>query len=164
MQWLSAKAVAPFCEVGATTAYRCGGSAGSLGDSLHRLAPASRFTVAVQQGLHDTISAKQSNSAPIASALPQAKVVRPIARDPGDTIARMLEDLEALRAKLTELNARVRHLREENQQLRMQLAGSQGELNALRQRVGGALDRVDSLLAALPGAPAADADGPATGR
>jgi predicted nuclease with TOPRIM domain len=71
----------------------------------------------------------------------------------GDTIARMLDDLEALRGKLTELNARVRMLREENQHLRAQVSDAQVELDALRGRVSGAVQRVDELLARLPAEP-----------
>ena len=62
----------------------------------------------------------------------------------------MLEDLEALRGKLTELSARVRNMREENQQLRAQLGAAQVELDSLRNRVSGAVQRVDELLARLP--------------
>lgn len=62
----------------------------------------------------------------------------------------MLDDLESLRAKLVELNARVRQLREENQQLRASAASAQSELDTLRTRVGGAMARVDALLARLP--------------
>lgn len=76
----------------------------------------------------------------------------------GDTIARMLEDLEALRGKLTELNARVRMLREENQLLRVQVSDAQVELDALRSRVSGAVQRVDELLARLPEADAQPAE------
>jgi uncharacterized coiled-coil DUF342 family protein len=65
-------------------------------------------------------------------------------------MARMIDDLDSLRAKLVELNARVRQLREENQQLRAGAASAQAELDALRARVGGAVQRVDALLARLP--------------
>jgi chromosome segregation ATPase len=76
----------------------------------------------------------------------------------------MLEDLEALRGKLVELNARVRNLREENLQLRSQLGSAQVELDALRNRVSGAVQRVDELLARLPQppVPAAEPSPPAS--
>jgi len=66
----------------------------------------------------------------------------------------MLEDLDALTGKLTELSARVRLLRAENVQLRSQVAASHVELAALRERVGMATQRLDALLAALPASPA----------
>ena len=68
----------------------------------------------------------------------------------GDTISRMIEDLEALHAKLAELRSRVMHLREENQQLRQHLATSQSEASGLQARMGTALQRIDALLAQLP--------------
>jgi hypothetical protein len=148
---------------GATTAYRCGGSAGSLGDSFIRLAPASRFTVAVQQGPHGTTSAGQSISGLAGGALTQCNRALPMRQDAGATIARMLEDLEALRGKLTELNARVRNLREENQQLRTQLGSARIELDALRGRVSGAVQRVDELLSRLPAEKPAAAEAERTG-
>jgi hypothetical protein len=150
---------------GATTAYRCGGSAGSLGDVSLRLAPASRFTVAVQQGPHGTISARQSISGIASAALMPGNRACPWRKRHGATIARMLDDLEALRGKLTELSARVRMLREENQQLRTQVSSAQVELDALRGRVSGAVQRVDELLSRLPAASAeqaADRAGPAS--
>jgi uncharacterized coiled-coil DUF342 family protein len=82
--------------------------------------------------------------------LTHGKRAHPTRARRGDTIARMLDDLEALRVKLTELHARVRMLREENQQLRAQMNGAQVELDALRGRVSGAVRRVDDLLARLP--------------
>lgn len=62
----------------------------------------------------------------------------------------MIEDLETLHAKLAELCSRVMHLREENQQLRQQLATSQSEASGLQARMGTALQRIDALLARLP--------------
>jgi chromosome segregation ATPase len=62
----------------------------------------------------------------------------------------MLEDLDALGAKMTELAGRMRALREENQALRTQLATANVELDALRGRVAGAMERIDALLARLP--------------
>lgn len=124
-----------------------------------RHAPASRFTVAAQQGPHGTISGRQSISGVAPAALMHGKQRRSGARAIcGDTITRMLEDLEALRGKLTELNARVRMLREENQQLRVQVSDAQVELDALRSRVSGAVQRVDELLARLPEADAQPAE------
>ena len=64
----------------------------------------------------------------------------------------MLEELDALVAKLGELKFRVRALREENQQLRQQLATSQSEASGLQARMGSALQRIDALLARLPAA------------
>ena len=106
--------------------------------------------MAIQQGPHGTISAGQSISGHPRAALTCAKRAAPARAGPGATIARMLEDLEALRGKLTELSARVRNMREENQQLRAQLGAAQVELDALRSRVSGAVQRVDELLARLP--------------
>lgn len=106
--------------------------------------------MAAQQGLHGTISACQSISGVAQIALTHGNRACPARAGRGDTIARMLEDLEALRGKLTELHARVRMLREENQQLRAQMNSAQVELDALRGRVSGAVRRVDDLLARLP--------------
>ena len=63
---------------------------------------------------------------------------------------RMLEDLDALTEKMTALAAHVRALRDENQRLRTQIAGSNVELDALRARVATAMQRIDALLARLP--------------
>jgi chromosome segregation ATPase len=90
-----------------------------------------------------------------------AKRSNAIRRQAGATIARMLDDLEALRSKLTELNARVRNLREENQQLRSQLSSAQTELESARGRVSVAVSRVDELLARLPAVEPAAAAGSA---
>ena len=49
-----------------------------------------------------------------------------------------------------ELVAHVRQLRDENQQLRTQLATSQSELAALNERVTVATRRLDELIARLP--------------
>jgi len=111
--------------------------------------------VAAQQGPHGTISARQSISGVALIALTHGNRAHPARARRGDTIARMLDDLEALRGKLTELHARVRMLREENQQLRAQMNGAQVELDALRGRVSGAVRRVDDLLARLPAGEAA---------
>jgi uncharacterized coiled-coil DUF342 family protein len=62
----------------------------------------------------------------------------------------MLEELDSLAGKLTELNARVRLLREENLQLRAQVTQANGELDALRGKVAGAMQRIDALLERLP--------------
>jgi cell division protein ZapB len=68
----------------------------------------------------------------------------------GDTIVGMLEELDALAAKLTELSGRVRALREENQQLRAQLAAAQAEFENVNTRVDEATERIDALLERLP--------------
>jgi chromosome segregation ATPase len=62
----------------------------------------------------------------------------------------MLEDLDALTTKLAELSGRMRALREENQRLRTQLATANVELDTLRGRVAGAMERIDALLSRLP--------------
>jgi len=66
-------------------------------------------------------------------------------------MVRMLEELDALDARMRELAAHVRHLREENQNLRRQLAASQAELGTLNERVSAATRRLDSLIEELPG-------------
>jgi uncharacterized protein (TIGR02449 family) len=63
----------------------------------------------------------------------------------------MLEELDALDARMRELVAHVRQLREENQSLRRQLAESQSELATLNERVTAATRRLDSLIEELPG-------------
>jgi uncharacterized protein (TIGR02449 family) len=65
----------------------------------------------------------------------------------------MLEELDALDARMRELVAHVRQLREENQSLRRQLAESQSELATLNERVTAATRRLDSLIEELPGEP-----------
>lgn len=62
----------------------------------------------------------------------------------------MLEELDALVAKLGELKFRVRALREENQQLRAQLARAQADSDALRSKASAAMQRIDVLLDRLP--------------
>jgi chromosome segregation ATPase len=62
----------------------------------------------------------------------------------------MLEDLDALTTKLAELSGRMRALREENLRLRTQLATANVELDTLRGRVAGAMERIDALLSRLP--------------
>lgn len=62
----------------------------------------------------------------------------------------MLDQLDALTGRMQELVAHVRQLREENHQLRMQLAGSQAELAALNERIETATRRLDGLIARLP--------------
>jgi len=62
----------------------------------------------------------------------------------------MLEELDALDARMRELFALVRQLREENQGLRRQLADSQTELAALNERVAAATRRLDTLIEELP--------------
>lgn len=68
-----------------------------------------------------------------------------------DTIVRMLEELDALAAKLAELSGRVLALREENQQLRAQLAAAQAHLETVTARVDQATARIDALLDRFPG-------------
>ena len=63
----------------------------------------------------------------------------------------MLEELTALDTKMRELAVHVRQLREENQNLRRQLAESQAELATLNERVAAATRRLDSLIEELPG-------------
>ena len=62
----------------------------------------------------------------------------------------MMEELDALDARMRELVAHVRQLREENQSLRRQLAESQSELATLNERVTAATRRLDSLIEELP--------------
>jgi regulator of replication initiation timing len=62
----------------------------------------------------------------------------------------MLEELDALAAKLAELAGQMRNLRTENQELRSQLADSNVELGILRGRVSGATQRIDAMLGRLP--------------
>jgi uncharacterized coiled-coil DUF342 family protein len=66
------------------------------------------------------------------------------------TIVDMLEELDQLDAKMRELAAHVRQLREENQHLRRQLAESQSELATLNERVVAATRRLDTLIEELP--------------
>ena len=63
----------------------------------------------------------------------------------------MLEELNALDAKMRELAAHVKQLRDENQTLRRQLAESQAELATLNERVTAATRRLDVLIEELPG-------------
>jgi uncharacterized protein (TIGR02449 family) len=62
----------------------------------------------------------------------------------------MLDQLDALTARMHELVAHVRQLRDENHQLRTQLATSLAELSALNERVTTATQRLDGLIARLP--------------
>ncbi|BAP87217.1 uncharacterized protein E1O_00860 [Burkholderiales bacterium GJ-E10] len=62
----------------------------------------------------------------------------------------MLEPLDALTNRVNELVALVRHLREENHQLRTQVANAQAEAGALRERIAVASQRLDTLLEQLP--------------
>ncbi|HUD27071.1 MAG TPA: hypothetical protein VMQ45_15390 [Burkholderiaceae bacterium] len=68
----------------------------------------------------------------------------------GATMVRMLEELDALDAKMRELAAHVRQLRDENQNLRRQLTASQLELATLNERVTAATRRLDTLIEELP--------------
>jgi len=58
---------------------------------------------------------------------------------------------------MQDLVAHVRQLRDENHQLRTQLATSQSELSALNERIATATGRLDELIARLPVEPR-DAD------
>ena len=62
----------------------------------------------------------------------------------------MREDLELLASKLGELTQLVQTLRNENQQLRAQIAEASRELDAMRRRVDQASSRLDALLQRLP--------------
>lgn len=62
----------------------------------------------------------------------------------------MLEELDALSAKLAELAVRMRALKEENKALRAQSAAAMMELAGMRDRVTVATQRIDALLARLP--------------
>jgi len=63
----------------------------------------------------------------------------------------MLDDLDLLATRLTELTRLVQALRTENQQLRSQLAQAGGQLEAMRTRVDEAGRRLDLLMERLPG-------------
>jgi uncharacterized protein (TIGR02449 family) len=78
----------------------------------------------------------------------------------GDTIPRMLDDLDTLARKVTELAHMAQSLRTENQQLRAQLAAASAELDSLRGRVEQATRRLDAMLERLP--PPAPAANPGT--
>jgi phage shock protein A len=69
----------------------------------------------------------------------------------------MLEDLDALAARIAELAKLVHGLRTENQQLRAQLATANGEVAELRQRIDEAGRRLDTLLERLPPSAASSA-------
>lgn len=62
----------------------------------------------------------------------------------------MVDQLDALATRLVELVAQVRHLREENHQLRTQLGNARAELAALNERVAVASRRLDGLIERLP--------------
>jgi uncharacterized protein (TIGR02449 family) len=62
----------------------------------------------------------------------------------------MLDQLDALTARMHDLVAHVRQLREENHALRTQLATAQADLAALNQRVQAATLRLDGLIERLP--------------
>jgi chromosome segregation ATPase len=62
----------------------------------------------------------------------------------------MLEELDGLDARMRQLAAHVRQLRDENQSLRRQLAESQAELATLNERVTAATRRLDTLIEELP--------------
>ena len=71
----------------------------------------------------------------------------------------MLDQLDTLTTRMHELVAHVRQLREENHQLRTQLANSQSELAALNERILTATRRLDALIERLPGEMAEPAAG-----
>lgn len=62
----------------------------------------------------------------------------------------MLEELDSLAAKLSELSGHVRLLQSENQQLRTQVVTSKSEIEILQKRVDAAGARIDALLERLP--------------
>ncbi|HYB50739.1 MAG TPA: hypothetical protein VED47_06480 [Burkholderiaceae bacterium] len=62
----------------------------------------------------------------------------------------MLDQLDALASRMQDLIAHVRQLREENHQLRTQLATSQSELSELNERIASATRRLDDLIERLP--------------
>lgn len=62
----------------------------------------------------------------------------------------MLEELDSLAAKLSELAGHVRLLQAENQQLRAQVVTGKSELEVLQKRVDAAGARIDALLERLP--------------
>jgi uncharacterized protein (TIGR02449 family) len=69
----------------------------------------------------------------------------------------MLDDLDTLARKVTELAQMAQSLRTENQQLRAQLAAASADLETLRGRVEQATLRLDAMLERLPApAPAAN--------
>jgi uncharacterized protein (TIGR02449 family) len=65
----------------------------------------------------------------------------------------MLEDLDTLARKVTELAQMAQGLRTENQQLRAQLVAASAELDTLRGRVEQATERLDAMLERLPAPP-----------
>jgi cell division protein ZapB len=62
----------------------------------------------------------------------------------------MLDEFDALAAKLRDLTSMVHTLRGENQHLRAQLVAASSELDAMRERVDNATQRLDALLERLP--------------
>ena len=62
----------------------------------------------------------------------------------------MLDQLDALTSRMQDLVAHVRQLRDENHQLRTQLATSQAELAELNERIATATRRLDDLIERLP--------------
>jgi cell division protein ZapB len=65
----------------------------------------------------------------------------------------MLEDLDTLALKVSELAQLAQALRTENQQLRAQLAAASTELETLRNRVDQATERLEAVLDRLPPTP-----------
>jgi cell division protein ZapB len=65
----------------------------------------------------------------------------------------MLEDLDSLELKVSELAQLAQALRTENQQLRAQLTAASTELEALRGRVDQATERLEAVLERLPSPP-----------
>jgi uncharacterized protein (TIGR02449 family) len=81
-------------------------------------------------------------------AAPKAReVYQPLV---GANILCMVEQLDALTARMQELVAHVRQLREENHLLRTQLATSQSDLASLNERIAVATRRLDGLIERLP--------------
>jgi hypothetical protein len=114
--------------------------AAQVGDAI-RIAPVSRFT-GVAARLH---------SLPAPNARGSVSTER---RAGGGTGGRcyhrfMLDELQTLGGKLTELAGLVRALREENHSLRQQLATAKAELAETRGRVDSATRRIDALVERL---------------
>lgn len=62
----------------------------------------------------------------------------------------MLEELDQLAARILQLATLTQQLREENQELRLQLGESQNEARLLRSRLDAARARIETLIEKLP--------------
>jgi hypothetical protein len=121
--------------------------AAQVGLAASGATPVSRFTGGHAPG---TINAGQS----IAGMAAVDRAVRVMACRSRCYDSRMLDDLDQLAGKITELARLVHSLRSENQQLRAQLAAVSAEHESMRGRVEEASRRLDRLMERLP-APAA---------